>query len=120
MKRLALFVITAICLSALLQESVLADVKKGEQLYNQRCASCHGPKGAGDGPIAASIPAANKPRDFTVGDYKVASSKEKFIELLDKGGPAFNLSPLMAKQAGLTDEDKNSLYEFVASLKTAS
>jgi hypothetical protein len=33
-----------------------------DALYVQRCISCHGPTGRGDGPIAASLPV--KPPDF--------------------------------------------------------
>ena len=33
-----------------------------DALYVQRCISCHGPSGRGDGPVAASLPV--KPPDF--------------------------------------------------------
>jgi mono/diheme cytochrome c family protein len=37
------------------------EVTKGKALFMQYCASCHGPNGAGDGPLASSLntPAAN-------------------------------------------------------------
>jgi hypothetical protein len=35
-----------------------------DALYAQRCLSCHGPSGRGDGPVAASLPAP--PTDFRV------------------------------------------------------
>jgi mono/diheme cytochrome c family protein len=34
----------------------------GVQLYKRLCASCHGPEGAGDGPVAASL--RNRPPDL--------------------------------------------------------
>ena len=34
----------------------------GAQLYKRFCASCHGPDGAGDGPVAASL--RNRPPDL--------------------------------------------------------
>ena len=34
----------------------------GAQLYKRLCASCHGPDGAGDGPVAASL--KNRPPDL--------------------------------------------------------
>ncbi|MBI4612348.1 MAG: cytochrome c [Planctomycetes bacterium] len=41
---------------------------RGEQLYHQRCATCHGWEGRGDGP--ASLYLDTPPRDFTRGLYK--------------------------------------------------
>lgn len=38
-------------------------VAKGEPLFAQNCAMCHGPYGYGDGPLAASLPI--KPADLT-------------------------------------------------------
>ncbi len=32
-----------------------ASIRRGEKLYNQYCASCHGPKGRGDGPAGAAL-----------------------------------------------------------------
>jgi high-affinity iron transporter len=39
------------------------DVAQGRQLYEQTCASCHGPRGLGDGPAAAAL----KPRPPAIG-----------------------------------------------------
>lgn len=38
-------------------------ISRGASLYAQRCASCHGSRGYGDGPAAASLPV--KPSDLT-------------------------------------------------------
>jgi mono/diheme cytochrome c family protein len=35
------------------QKATLQSLKNGERLFNVNCAVCHGPTGAGDGPIAA-------------------------------------------------------------------
>ncbi|MCG8591793.1 MAG: cytochrome c [Proteobacteria bacterium] len=32
--------------------ATLASLKRGEELYQRTCATCHGPTGAGDGPVA--------------------------------------------------------------------
>jgi mono/diheme cytochrome c family protein len=45
----------------------------GAALYRQRCASCHGPTGRGDGGISAYL--NPRPRDFTSGRYKFRSTE---------------------------------------------
>jgi mono/diheme cytochrome c family protein len=44
----------------------------GQQVYEKRCAICHGVNGRGDGPAAPSL--IPRPRDFTVGEYKYKST----------------------------------------------
>ena len=48
------------------------DVRSGEVLYKQYCASCHGDNGDGSGDLAYLV--YPKPRDFTSGKYKIKSS----------------------------------------------
>src|SRR5262245_38050275 len=47
--------------------SVKADprVQRGQQVFTQYCATCHGPEGKGDGISAQNLPI--KPQDLTVG-----------------------------------------------------
>jgi cytochrome c oxidase cbb3-type subunit 2 len=45
---------------------------KGERIYQQRCAACHGKRGDGHGWAARTLPIA--PRDFTAGVYKLRST----------------------------------------------
>ncbi|MEN9847259.1 MAG: hypothetical protein RIS36_2406 [Pseudomonadota bacterium] len=93
-----------------------ADTKRGGELYAQRCAMCHGDKGAGDGPVAATIPEGMKPRNLTE-TYKYATDDAKFKELLQKGGAGVGLSPLMPAQSDLKPEDIDTIIAFVKSLK---
>jgi DMSO reductase family type II enzyme heme b subunit len=46
--------------------------EKGKAIYDQWCSSCHGEKGDGKGPAADFV--WPKPRDFTKGTYKYAST----------------------------------------------
>ena len=46
------------------------DERRGGQLYAAKCASCHGPRGAGDGPGAASLVPA--PSDLSAHEYTTA------------------------------------------------
>jgi mono/diheme cytochrome c family protein len=93
-----------------------ADAAKGGTLYAQRCAMCHGDKGAGDGPVAATIPEGMKPRNLTA-EYKYATDDAKFKELLQKGGAGVGLSPLMPAQSDLKPEDLDNIIAFVKTLK---
>lgn len=44
---------------------------QGSGLYAENCSSCHGPKGAGDGPTAAKLRA--KPADLTASNMDVSA-----------------------------------------------
>jgi len=71
-----------------------AAVTEADQVWTTRCSLCHGAGGKGDGP--ASAPLNPKPRDMSDKKWQ-ASVDDKHIELvIVKGGPAVNLSPMMA------------------------
>ena len=93
------------------------DAKKGGELYAQRCALCHGDKGAGDGALAATMPEGQKPRNLAAGGYKYAIDDAKFKELLQKGGAGVGLSVLMPAQSDLKDADLENIIAFVKTLK---
>jgi mono/diheme cytochrome c family protein len=111
--------IASIATSCLLASHVAlaADATKGGAIYAQRCAMCHGDKGAGDGPVAATIPEGQKPRNLAAGDYKYATDDAKFKELLQKGGAGVGLSVLMPAQSDLKPAEVDDLMAFVKSLK---
>lgn len=95
-----------------------ADLARGKTLFDQRCTSCHGALGAGDGPVAAALPADQKPRNLANGSpMKYATDDAKMKELLKKGGPAFGLNPLMPMQPDLSDADLDNVIAYVRSLK---
>ncbi len=48
------------------------DGGRGGQLYEAKCALCHGASGKGDGPAAERL--LPRPRDFTAGKYKIRST----------------------------------------------
>ena len=117
MKRLMIkqFIILGLTLSSM-SAAWAADAKKGKELFSQRCATCHGELGAGDGPAAAAFPAESKPRDLSHGQMKFAVDEAKFVELIKKGGMGVGLSPLMPPQTDLNDADISSVYAYVKSL----
>ena len=96
--------------------AMAADAAKGKELFTQRCATCHGDKGAGDGPAAAAFPADSRPRNLATGQMKFATDEAKFKELMQKGGGGVGLSMLMPPQPDLAGADLDSLYAFVKSL----
>ena len=62
------------------------NVAAGEQTYRDNCLFCHGEKGAGDGPIGASLKV--KPSDFT--DAKMMSAETDgslFWKMTEGRGP---------------------------------
>ena len=48
-------------------------IEAGRAVYERRCIFCHGPEGAGDGPVADYLDP--RPRDFTLGIFKFRSTK---------------------------------------------
>lgn len=71
-------------------------------LYQQRCAQCHGATGHGDGPKAAELDP--KPRNFSDITWHLAVSDRHIDEVIRKGGPAANKSPVMKANPELADK----------------
>jgi mono/diheme cytochrome c family protein len=95
--------------------SVTPDAAKGEQLYVTYCSSCHGARGAGDGPVAAGLDP--KPAKHNDGAYMNALKNEHLFKITKEGGPAVGKSPMMAPWGGtLSDEQIWDVVAFVRSL----
>lgn len=109
--------ITALTVLSISLPASATDAAKGGALYAQRCAMCHGDKGAGDGALAATLPEGQKPRNLTAGANKYATDDAKLKEVIKKGGAAVGLSVLMPAQADLSDEQLGDLVAFISSLK---
>jgi cytochrome c len=115
--KLYLACLVACSVASIATSAFAADAAKGSALYAQRCAMCHGEKGAGDGALAATFPEGQKPRNLGAGQYKYATDDAKLKEIIKKGGAAVGLSVLMPAQADLTDEQLGDIVTFVNSLK---
>ncbi|MGH7266520.1 MAG: c-type cytochrome, partial [Candidatus Rokuibacteriota bacterium] len=48
------------------------DLERGKQIYEAKCALCHGATGKGDGPAAERL--LPRPRDLTAGKYKIRTT----------------------------------------------
>jgi len=80
--------------SVLADEAISEQAKQeAEQIFAQRCVTCHGADGAGTGPAAAAL--NPKPRDYSDEEWQKATSDEKIAKAIVKGGPAVGMSPLM-------------------------
>ena len=96
------------------QSALAGDKEAGAQLYQQRCATCHGADGKGQTPIAQAL--NPKPRDHTDGAYMNALSHDHLTKVIKDGGSAVGRSPLMPPQADLKPEQIQQLVTFVRSL----
>lgn len=108
-----------ICLSvALLIPSIsqAADLEKGKAAFATRCSSCHGLTGAGDGPVGKALPPGTLP-NLASGPFKFATDAAKVKELMQKGGAAVGLNPLMPPQSGALDEELDNITAYVISLR---
>ena len=91
------------------------DASRGATVYATFCATCHGARGAGDGPVAASLDP--KPADHTDGRYMNALSDEHLVRVIRDGGVAVGKSPLMAGWGGsLDDQQILDLVAYIRSL----
>jgi mono/diheme cytochrome c family protein len=90
------------------------DPAEGEVLYQTYCASCHGARGAGDGPAAAALDP--KPARHDDGAYMNALGNDYLFKVIDAGGAAVGKSPLMAPWGGSLDE--RQIWHVIAFLRT--
>jgi high-affinity iron transporter len=110
-----------LCLFLILVHALWAQVSKppqkspellnlGKKLYDQYCATCHGPKGDGKGPVGAAL--KPPPRDFNIPLKKWTHAKgdlKKVFEVISKGIP--NTS--MVKWDHLSEQERWALAFYV-------
>lgn len=58
----------------------------GREIYIERCVSCHGDKGRGDGPIAKNLKGP-PPRDFTKDQWKYGNEPAAIQKIVAQGAP---------------------------------
>jgi DMSO reductase family type II enzyme heme b subunit len=95
------------------------DSSFGKQLYERKCALCHGASGKGDGPAAELL--LPRPRDFTAGKYKIRStngalpSDEDLFRVITEGMPGTS----MPAWTVLPEADRRALVAYVKSFSDA-
>jgi mono/diheme cytochrome c family protein len=76
--------------------------KEAEELFNTRCAVCHGPRGGGDGPASAGL--TPPPRNFQDKAWQSAVSDEHIEKIIAYGGGAVGRSAAMPPNPDLADK----------------
>lgn len=67
--------------------------QEAQEIFQARCAVCHGTTGKGDGAGSAAL--NPKPRDYTSAEWQNSVTDEHISKVIVGGGPAVGLSPLM-------------------------
>ena len=96
--------------------SFKADAKRGGQLYQAACASCHGSDGKG---APQSIAGFQQPRtfpDFTKCDQTTPEVNSAYKDVIEHGGPNRGFSQIMpAFDQALSSKDVNDLVAYLRS-----
>ena len=90
------------------------DPARGAVTYQTLCASCHGPRGAGDGPAGQNLDP--RPAHHNDGTYMNALSNEYLFRVVKEGGAAVGKSPMMAPWGGALSDAQ--IWDVVAHLRT--
>lgn len=72
------------------------------QIFNGRCAVCHGATGAGDGPGAAAL--TPRPRNFRDAAWQTAATDAQIELVIRQGGAAVGKSAAMPPSPDLNDK----------------
>jgi high-affinity iron transporter len=88
-ERLILAVVLAV--SGLVMPAGAEEPGLGKQVFEIRCAPCHGDNGGGDGPAAAAI--VPKPRNFQDPEFWRARSAPQLKLVVQKGRPGTLMAP---------------------------
>lgn len=99
------------------QKSPAPQVKEGQAIYEKWCAQCHGAKGDGEGPASPLV--EPRPRDFTLGYYKLRStpsgqlpSDADILKVISEGMPGTS----MPGWKRLSEKERLSVAAYLKSL----
>jgi len=81
------------------QEIPAAAKAEADTVWQQRCTTCHGTAGKGDGAAAAAL--NPKPRDFSLADWQKSVTDEHIEKVIVGGGQAVGLSMMMTANPDL-------------------
>ena len=95
------------------------DVARARTLFAARCQMCHGPKGQGDGPMAAML--SPKPRSFAERAWQAQATDEHIAAIILRGGQAVGRSAAMPAMPELSQKpaDLAGLVQWVRQLGQA-
>ncbi len=92
------------------------DAQSGARIYAQYCASCHGPTGHGDGPVAGTL--NPKPANHSDHVFMASLSDQHLYQVISKGGASVGKSPMMAPWGGVINEQ--GIKDLIAFLRRLS
>ncbi|WAS98446.1 c-type cytochrome [Nannocystis punicea] len=102
MKRGALALLTAGCEPRVeLKPGDPEVVRAAQQIFETRCANCHGPRGRGDGPGGRAL--WPRPRDFGDPAWQAGADDSHLRKVIVQGGASVGLSPQMQPNPDLAD-----------------
>lgn len=104
----------AAVLTLLVTPAQAGDVEAGKAKFQQVCAVCHGPAGAGDGPASAGL--NPKPRALNDAEWQASVDDAYLEKIITEGGPAVGKSPMMTAQRGLSEAEVANIIAYVRSL----
>lgn len=84
-------------------------IARGQKVFKQACALCHGDMGMGDGVAGRSLP--EKPRDFVEGKWKSEGTAEALYKIIKDGQGQF-----MASFSHLPKNDRWALVHYIRSI----
>lgn len=100
------------------QSGAPSPARTGQAVYQEHCAECHGPSGQGDGPAAHLL--VPRPRDFTLGRYKIRTTETGSTptddDLLQSVRRGLSGTAMPGWEALLPDSDIRSVVDYLKSL----
>lgn len=75
---------------------------EANKVWQERCVTCHGPDGSGNGPGAAAL--AVKPRSFRDPAWQASVDNERIKKVIVEGGASVGLNEGMAPNPDLKDK----------------
>lgn len=79
-----------------------AVVAAAKEVWDTRCATCHGPQGMGNGVNASNL--KTQPRSFHNADWQEQTTDDRIRQVIVQGGTAVGLSTDMAANPDLADK----------------
>jgi mono/diheme cytochrome c family protein len=93
-----------------------ADAAQGAKVFKMYCETCHGPAGAGDGPVGKTL--VPPPRNFQTAEFKYGGTDQAIYDVIVNGAAPKGGSPLMAPWGAVVPEaDRWALVKFIRTLK---
>jgi len=94
-----------------------AVVAEAQKVWKEKCVTCHGDKGIGDGPGAVAL--NPKPRSFKDRKWQLNTKDDRIKKVIVEGGAAVGLSEGMAPNPELKDKPEvvAELLKIVRSFK---